>query len=550
MPPPPPLYRSQLLLPIAAALASSLLIASAYPLIDPDEGRNAEVAREMVVSGDLLVPHLAGMPYLDKPPGLFWGAALATRTFGFTPWAARLPAAVAAAATLWVIGLLALRCCGAPRGVYAVILLASSPLFLLLSAFVIFDMPLTFCVTVIWTMLAREMQSGASWSGRIGMYVAIAAGLLIKGPVMLAWAIGGSLGAALVTRSAITLRWLRWWPGWMLILLVVGGWFGAASWRYPEYPRYAFLEETIERTTTGSFHRQQPLWFVPAVFILGALPWSLATPWTRSLGRESRVALGFILFASLFFTLSRSDLVTYLLPAFPPLAWVAAEAWSHPSRTKRGGWGLALVYGLLALGFFLLPLVPSVHNPHAVRLMEVLDVPAARMLSVVFALASAVAMSGAVTTRRWLLLASVPVLSASICVALGPALVLHARAESGAPLAKAIAETAPDGPVRFEYCYSPGTDFLLGRCSELVSDHGHETTSNYQQRYHQTLMRRDEWRLLPSRPVMDSAAVLVRSIGSINVEPGASPAGWIEFYRDARFVAYRRNPASLRRGSP
>src|SRR5439155_25299262 len=139
--------------------------------------------------------------------------------------------------------------------------------------------------------------------------------------------------------------------------------------------------------------------------------------------------------------------------------------------------------------------------------------------------------SGAVTTRRWLLLAAVPVLSASIGVALGPALVLHARAVSGAPLAEAIAETAPGGPVRFEHCYSPGTDFLLGRCSDLVSDHGHDTTSNYQERYHQTLMRRDEWRLLPSRPVMDSAAVLVRSIGSINVKRSASPpAGWIEFY--------------------
>ena len=64
---------------VAVVFAASLLLAGAFPLLDPDEGRNAEVAREMAADGDLVVPHLAGMPYLDKPPALFWGAAAAIR---------------------------------------------------------------------------------------------------------------------------------------------------------------------------------------------------------------------------------------------------------------------------------------------------------------------------------------------------------------------------------------------------------------------------------------------------------------------------------------
>src|SRR5512140_3173907 len=83
-----------------AAFLLSLLLATASPLLDPDEGRNAEVAREMAAGAGLLVPHLAGMPYLDKPPALFWGAALAVAAAGETPWAPRLPAVVAAALTL------------------------------------------------------------------------------------------------------------------------------------------------------------------------------------------------------------------------------------------------------------------------------------------------------------------------------------------------------------------------------------------------------------------------------------------------------------------
>ena len=472
---------------IALTLATSLWLATDYPLIDPDEGRNAEVAREMMERRDAIVPHLAGMPYLDKPPALFWAAGVAIGALGATPFAARLPAVLAASLTLLVLGRLALREADPPFAVRAVALTAASPLFAVISAYVIFDMPLTLCVTVVWTGLVREMSRGASDRRRAVMYLALSLGVLIKGPVMLAWAVGGSLGAALLLRRADALRWLAWWPGWLAFLALAGGWFALATARHPEYPHYAFLEESLERLTSGSFRREQPWWFVPAVLAGGALPWSLASPWVAlwRRGRDpdagptpggaiaARVALGFVLFAAIFFTISRSKLVTYLLPALPPLAWLAAAAWTrYRGPARRGAFVAMLLFT---------PLVLVVGRP---------------------------------------------------------ALLDYARSQSGAGLAQAVV-AAGGGPVRFEACYSPGTDYLLGRRGTLVDVSGAETTSNYQLRYRDALIARGLW--IPVAAVdlaaADTATVVVRSAK----RDDPAPDGWREIHRDVRFVAYRRH---------
>ena len=161
------------------ALAMSLWLAAAFPLIDPDEGRNAEVAREMVEGGDFVVPHLAGMPYLDKPPALFWAAGAAIGALGSTPLAARLPAVLAACLTLLVLGRFALREADGAFAVRVVALAATAPLFAVIAAYVIFDMPLTLCVTVVWTGLARELARGAATGRRAAMFGALALGVLI-----------------------------------------------------------------------------------------------------------------------------------------------------------------------------------------------------------------------------------------------------------------------------------------------------------------------------------------------------------------------------------
>jgi 4-amino-4-deoxy-L-arabinose transferase-like glycosyltransferase len=474
--------RRALALVLAASAALSLYLACTVPLVDPDEGRNAEIAREMSVSGDLVIPHLAGMPYLDKPPALFWAAAAAIRVAGPTRWAPRLPAVLASLLTLLALASLARRIGGDDLAWRAAALLAAAPLFAAISAYVIFDLPLALCVTLVWTLLARELAEGPSTSRRDLMFAAVTLGVLLKGPVMLIWALGGSGATALVMRRRSPLAWLAWVPGWVIVFGFAGGWFALATHRHPEYPRYAFLEESVERLTTRNFQRDQPWWFAFAALVGGALPWSLATPWRRT-GRSLHVAdslarpaastaLGFLLFALVFFSLSHSKLVTYVVPALPPLALLAALAWS------------------------------TVHGR-------------ARIVFAVVVLAVPIAL-----------------------VALIPGQLRRIEALSGEPLAAAIRAAGSPGhapAVRYERCYSPGTDFLLGTRGILVSPNADQTTSVYQARYRESLRQRGWWTILANADSAPPAGVIVRP----RRDDWPPPPGWVSFFTDARFTAYR-----------
>ncbi len=453
---------------LACSLALSLGLATWFPLVDPDEGRNAEVAAEMAADGDLVIPHLAGVPYLDKPPALFAMGALAIRAFGRTPLAPRLPAIVCSLLTIVLLARAARRLADEHHAWRAAALFAAAPLAAVIGAYVIFDMPLALCVTAVWTGLALELERGPSRARRAGMFGAIAFGLLLKGPVMLAWALGGSVTAALLLRAMAPLRWLAWAPGWLLALGVPGLWFAAALQRHPEYLRYAFLEESLERLTRSSFDRNQPGWFVPAVFAGGALPWSLATPWRLPASRASVVAVAFVLFSGLFFSFSHSKLVTYLLPAFPALAWWAAECWR---RSRRPAWVFATM-----------------------------------------------------------------LLFTPLLLAIGSGRMREAAADSsGEGLARAIAGSGAR-TLRYEDCYSPGTDFLLGKPSTVVSILGNPLTSNYAVRYRETLRARGLWRLVDDPAEAPVADVIVRE----RRREGVAPEGHLELFRDARFVAWRR----------
>jgi hypothetical protein len=267
-------------------------------------------------------------------------------------------------------------------------------------------------------------------------------------------------------RDLSALRWLGWGPGWLIALGLPGAWFAAAVQRHPEYVHYAFLEESFERMTSTAFHRDQPWWFVPAVFAGGALPWSLATPWRGPGSRPAKVAAGFVLFAAVFFSLSHSKLVTYLLPALPALAWWAAESWQRSDR-PRWAFVAMLLFTPLVLG------------------------------------------GGYGALER------------------------EAAASSGEGLARAL-QAAGATTVRYEDCYSPGTDYLLGVRSTVVSATGHPLTSNYAVRYRDSLRQRGLWTLVDT----PSAAPVTRAIVRETAHAGTPPAGARELFRDHRFTAW------------
>ena len=97
------------------------------PLLEPDEGRNAEVGREMLVSGDWITPHFNGFVYLDKPAVYFWMVAASFKTFGISEGAARLPSALMAVATMLLVWFLARRMFGDSAGLRAGLIFAACP---------------------------------------------------------------------------------------------------------------------------------------------------------------------------------------------------------------------------------------------------------------------------------------------------------------------------------------------------------------------------------------------------------------------------------------
>jgi len=223
---------------------------------------------------------------------------------------------------------------------------------------------------------------------------------------------------------------------------------------------------------------------------------------------------------------------SYLVPALPPLAWLATEAWSDPRRAGRGIWILAAFYAMLSIAGF--AIIGGVMGP---ALQSVLGDSGRRgvlMLSIGFGL---LAVMGIAIGR------SRPALGFVGCLAFTPMVLMlgypllarQASAESGEGLARAIAAAAPGASVRYEFCYSPGTDFLLGRTSTLVSPRGLESTSNYQVRYRTRLIERGSWKAVDDPGRAGPAGVIVRGAR----DPRPAPAGAIAIFRDHRFVAYR-----------
>ncbi len=346
-----------------------------FHLFEPDEGRYAQIPREMLTANEWIVPTLQGAPYLDKPPLFYWLVMLSYAIFGYHDWAARLIPALAMHASVLSTYLLGRRIVGERSAFWGALLLTVSPIFLGVGRMLVLDGLLTLWITLalLATYLARQSsepeaqarvlpQSFACTSGAIAWWcvaaLACGLGVLTKGPVALVLVlIPLWVHRRLVVSAPIA--WRAWLGFFAIILMINFPWYAAVCWQRPEFVRYFLWQHNVERFVEP-FDHVRPVWFYGPIVLFGLLPaLSLVRPLTRFLTStepdEANLrcpALGYLLLAAawcvFFFSLAGSKLPTYILPAFPPLClalgcFVTRTGW----QCSRGLLGLVAACWLL-----------------------------------------------------------------------------------------------------------------------------------------------------------------------------------------------------------
>lgn len=298
---------------------------SSFGLIGADEPRYAQVAREMLERHDWVTPTLGGVPWLEKPPLYYWQAIIAFRIFGVSDWAARLPsvfdASVLVLSVYWFLrrfrpgfaldgGLMLVSCAGMVGFARA----AST------------DMPLAAAFSIAMLAWFAWFERGSrGWLA--GAYVFLALATLAKGPVapLLALVI---VGIFAVTQRSWRIVWGSLWPPGVLLFFLAGlPWYVLVQMRNPQFFRVFILEHNFARFGTNMFHHPEPFWYYLPVGLLAWLPWAVfvivavAVAIRRLRAGDADTLNSFLLIwiatVIILFSISRSKLPGYILPATP-----------------------------------------------------------------------------------------------------------------------------------------------------------------------------------------------------------------------------------------
>jgi 4-amino-4-deoxy-L-arabinose transferase-like glycosyltransferase len=481
---------------------------SLRPLFNTDEGRYAEIPREMRASGDWVVPHLDGLPYVEKPPLQYWASAASQSLLGENELGARFYTALCALGTVLIAALSARRAAGPEAGWRAAAVLASMLLFLCMGQLLTLDMSLTFYMTVAMTAFiaaqsaARAAEAPPADRGRSAAYaelspaghgraqgdpgrlfmliawLATALGVLTKGPVAAAIPAAVLVCYSLYARDFTPWRRLHLSLGLPVFLLVTVPWYWLAARRLPDFLEFFFVHEHVSRYLTPSADREQVWWFFGVVFVLGSLPWNLSAiralfaGWRKAKpGFDAQVFLRiWIVFVVLFFSVSDSKLIPYILPAFPALALLIAMLPAEALERDALHTALLTVAVAIALGLLCLyapsHVAPSIRSPYFLALVK----PFAQI-------AALLAASGlyVLTQRRHGVTRQIVFLGAGWCLS-GLLMVRAAAAVapvySGIELARALPNGPSNVPVYSVATYDQTLPFYWRRSVTLVAYRG------------------------------------------------------------------------------
>ncbi|HVS62348.1 MAG TPA: glycosyltransferase family 39 protein [Thermoanaerobaculia bacterium] len=494
-------------------------------LIEPDEGRNAAIAAGMVSSGDLVVPRLEGLPYLDKPFLFFALIAGSLELFGHSEVAVRLPALVSAWLTVALVWWFGTRWLGRRRGVVAALATATTPLFVAFARTAIFDATLCLLITASLIGLfcavegddsrpesdperrARAVPLRRRWL--YGAWLAMALGVLTKGPVALAVPLLVAVPWAVWRRRAGRIA----SPGALLVFAaVVAPWVIAVEVEEPGFLRYVAVTETWERLTSDALERAEPWWFFVPFVAAGFFPWSalaLSARCGRAGGAAPDSRRSLVLFLALWavlpfllFSLSRSKQPQYVLPLVPAFALLAAAGWGE-GGDRRGavagalGW-ILLAVPLMLVGLEVVPVDTRVDAETSAGIFRTgILLAVAALLGAGATLLLLVAVrAGARRGDLALMALTLPMLLFPWIVGDSLREIAEIRSSRGMARALALRMEAGDRLIGIE-SYSPTLSFYLGRPILVSTRDGAPFRSNYVIHEYRRLVARADAALQP-----------------------------------------------------
>ncbi|GFE62200.1 phospholipid carrier-dependent glycosyltransferase [Geobacter sp. AOG2] len=308
-------------------------------LIEPDEGRYSEIPREMLEKGDFVTPTLNYVHYFEKPPLHYWLNALSFKLFGLNEFAARFAGTLAGLLTVLLVYHTGRKLFGRREGLFSAFILGTSTGFLAQSRINLTDMTLTFCLSAALCCFIIAAGADERHKGRYyySFFLFSALAVLTKGLIGIVFPAGIIVIYLATTRRWHLLKEMHLVGGVGLFLVVAVPWFVLVSQRNPEFARFFFIHEHLERFLTKVHGRYQPFWFFAPILLLTMLPWSfyavraVVRAWgerRQQNGDRLVFLLAWAAFIFIFFSASDSKLIPYILPVFPPLALLTGKLFS------------------------------------------------------------------------------------------------------------------------------------------------------------------------------------------------------------------------------
>ena len=451
-------------------------------LIRPDEGRYAEIAREMVASGDWLTPRLNGFKYFEKPALQYWATAAALTAFGKNEWAARLWPGLTGFLGVLLVFFAGRRLFGPPAALYGAAVAASSAIYVFIGHGLTLDMSTAFFLSACVFAIAIGQRDEADPKERrrwmLAAWAAAALAVLSKGLIGVVLPAGAMALYILVERDWRRIARLNIFSGGLLFLAIAAPWFIAVSLANPEFFRFFFIQEHFERFLTKEHGRYQPVWYFVPVLLAGILPWivslfpALWQAWKRTPAanfQPQRFLLAWCAVVFGFFSLSDSKLGSYILPIFPAVALLIGAHLASAGR--REGLAQALVAALLGIAL-------AAASPQAVRFAQP-DLPSEFLARYVpwIAAAGAALFAGGIASA-WLALRGRP-LAATVALALGGLVCVQVGASGHEQLSPVYSayhivqkirnQLKPDAPFYVVDTFDHTLPFYLGRTVTMVS---------------------------------------------------------------------------------